>query len=164
MSGAVLYFAYGSNLDAAQMRARCPRSRALQPAVLAGYRLAFRGYAPHWGGGVATLLPARNGRVPGRLYRLGAGDLDKLDAYEGYPDIYARAAVRPTARDGTRPEALTYLGRIGEPHPPSLRYLLQMWRVYLRLGLDAAALLAAVQEAMEAAKAAETAGPDRRRR
>ena len=36
------YFAYGSNLDAAQMRARCPSAKLLGAAILDGYRLRLR--------------------------------------------------------------------------------------------------------------------------
>ncbi|MDY0002073.1 MAG: gamma-glutamylcyclotransferase family protein [Polyangia bacterium] len=37
----VLYFAYGSNLDQAQMRRRCPTAAPIGPATLDGWRLAF---------------------------------------------------------------------------------------------------------------------------
>ncbi len=49
-----LYFAYGSNLSEAQMRARCPGARPAGRAALHGYRLAFAGYSALWGGAVAT--------------------------------------------------------------------------------------------------------------
>ena len=41
------YFAYGSNLDAAQMRARCPSAKLLGAAILDGYRLGFAGQSAH---------------------------------------------------------------------------------------------------------------------
>jgi hypothetical protein len=50
------YFAYGSNLDAAQMRARCPSAKLLGAAILDGYRLGFAGQSAAWGGGVATVV------------------------------------------------------------------------------------------------------------
>ena len=50
-----LYFAYGSNMDEAAMRARCPKSRAVGLARLARHRFALMadGYAtvvrdPDW--------------------------------------------------------------------------------------------------------------------
>ena len=48
------YFAFGSNLDQEQMRARCPSAKLLGPAVLPGHALAFAGYSHRWGGAVAT--------------------------------------------------------------------------------------------------------------
>jgi len=44
-----LCFAYGSNLDPAQMRRRCPRARPGRRATLYGYRLAFGGHSQAWG-------------------------------------------------------------------------------------------------------------------
>ena len=38
-----VYFAFGSNMNAAQMRHRCPRAYAEASAVLLGHRLAFSG-------------------------------------------------------------------------------------------------------------------------
>ena len=45
MSPAPLYFAYGSNLDAEQMKARCPTARPLRTARLADHRLGFTHYS-----------------------------------------------------------------------------------------------------------------------
>jgi len=58
-----LYFAYGSNLDGAQMRRRCPSARLVGAAILDGYRLGFAGQSAAWGGGVATVVRDREGRV-----------------------------------------------------------------------------------------------------
>ena len=37
------YIAYGSNLNVAQMRRRCPAARIVGTAVLYGWRLLFKG-------------------------------------------------------------------------------------------------------------------------
>jgi gamma-glutamylcyclotransferase (GGCT)/AIG2-like uncharacterized protein YtfP len=149
MSAQTLYFAYGSNLHPPQMRARCPDCEPLQPAVLEGYRLAFRGRSTRWGGGVATVLPAPGARVHGLLYRLIPADLASLDDFEGYPTVYDHLRVTVTARDGSPQEALTYRKRSGEPLAPSLRYLHQMWRNYLAFGLEQGLLVQAVGEALD---------------
>ena len=49
-----LYFAYGSNMDAAAMQARCPKSRALGPARLARHRFGLMA------DGYATIVRAPN--------------------------------------------------------------------------------------------------------
>ena len=41
----ILYFAYGSNLNAAQMKQRCPDSEGISAAVLDGWQLKERLYA-----------------------------------------------------------------------------------------------------------------------
>ena len=65
-----LYFAYGSNLDGAQMRRRCPTSAPAGPATLDGWRLAFGGHSRTWGGPVATLVKDPDEWVDGLLYAL----------------------------------------------------------------------------------------------
>src|SRR5436309_7522291 len=48
---AMLYFAYGSNLDPEQMSARCPSHRVIGLAELKEHRLVFPLFSPRWGGG-----------------------------------------------------------------------------------------------------------------
>jgi hypothetical protein len=53
-----LYFVYGSNLDAEQMKRRCPDSKVLVSGCLRGYRLDFTKYSTKWVGGVADVVVA----------------------------------------------------------------------------------------------------------
>ena len=71
-----LYFAYGSNMDRAAMRRRCPGARALGPAILEGHRF-FVGI-DGWG----SVKPQRGNSVHGVLWRLTPRDLAALHAYE----------------------------------------------------------------------------------
>ena len=71
-----LYFAYGSNMDRAAMRRRCPGARALGPAILEGHRF-FVGI-DGWG----SVKPQRCNSVHGVLWRLTPRDLAALHAYE----------------------------------------------------------------------------------
>jgi len=80
-----LYFAYGSNLDADQMRARCPSSSPGFRARLAHHRLDFTHYSSRWKGGAADVVPHSEMDVWGMIYELDEADLILLDAYEsGY--------------------------------------------------------------------------------
>ncbi|MEX1110750.1 MAG: gamma-glutamylcyclotransferase family protein [Chthoniobacterales bacterium] len=104
MSG--LYFAYGSNLRAAQMKRLCPNHEFLGPARLAGHRLAFTLPDREWQGGVADAIPSPRDEIWGALYRLPEADLTALDAYEGFDPAgpveandYVRRAV-PVIRQG----------------------------------------------------------------
>ena len=108
-----LYFAYGSNLDGAQMRRRCPSARLVGAAILDGYRLGFAGRSASWGGGVATVVRDREGRVPGLVWVVSADDLDRLDRFEGATEHRAKRGAQGTE---------AYLGVI--------------WQAYRRHGFD----------------------------
>ena len=75
-----LYFAYGSNLNPERMRRRIPEARPVGRATLRGWRLVERLYA--------DIEKARGGRIEGVLYLVTPTELRRLDAYEGYPNIY----------------------------------------------------------------------------
>lgn len=72
-----LYFAYGSNLWAAQMSGRCPQSIRVGKAVLHGYRwiITERGYA--------NIVVSDEDEVQGIVYAITADDELSLDTYEG---------------------------------------------------------------------------------
>jgi gamma-glutamylcyclotransferase (GGCT)/AIG2-like uncharacterized protein YtfP len=106
------YFAYGSNLNRSEMRRRCPDARGEGSALLAGWRLTFRG--------VADIEPAEGRAVHGGLWTLSDRDLEALDLYEGAPTHYRRHPVEVSTAAGTRP-AITYVmtdrSYLGLPSP-----------------------------------------------
>lgn len=120
-----VYFAYGSNLDRAQMRHRCPQSKWVGWGILDHQRLIYVGQSSRWGGGVATIVPHRGDRVPGFLYYVSPSDLSSLDRFEGVPRIYRRKVVTVRLADGaTRVKAWAYTRVDGAtPHAPSPQYL-----------------------------------------
>ncbi|MGO8992059.1 MAG: gamma-glutamylcyclotransferase family protein [Polyangiaceae bacterium] len=139
-----LAWAYGSNLDVAQMRARCPSARLLEPAMLRHARLVFRGHSKRWGGAVATVVWDPSSVVYGALYRLELADLARLDAFEGVPFVYARVRVSLCDVYGRRRRAQAYVrARGGRCRAPSPDYLLTILRAYEALGFDLAPLLRA---------------------
>ncbi len=86
-----LYFAYGSNLDVAQMQHRCAEAvQLVAPGCLRGYTLAFNAYSSSWGGGVADVVVAPQHEVWGLVYEVSMAGLERLDIYEGYPHLYTR--------------------------------------------------------------------------
>jgi gamma-glutamylcyclotransferase (GGCT)/AIG2-like uncharacterized protein YtfP len=141
----MLVFAYGSNLDAAQMRARCPSARALGRAQLAGHALAFGGFSRRWGGAVASVVRARGQVVEGVLYALSAADLGALDAFEGTPWVYERVTCLVTTEGGARRRAFVYALRAlgAAPRRPAPRYLAAVLRAYAHLRFDPAPLVRA---------------------
>ncbi|MGZ6067061.1 MAG: gamma-glutamylcyclotransferase family protein [Polyangiales bacterium] len=137
-----LYFAYGSNLDRTQMRERCADARFVCRAMVSGYRLAFAGASKRWeGAAVATLVPSRKGCVSGVLYSLSEQAFERLDRFEGHPEVYVRARVRVADEHGRRRYAQTYALPLLPEAQPAMPYLERIARAYLRLGFGLAPLL-----------------------
>lgn len=94
------YFAYGSNLNRADMSVRCPGAKPLSRATLADWRLTFRG--------VADIEPSESEVVQGVLWLLGDADVRALDRYEGAPSLYRRRQVSVLS-EGEWVAAMTYV-------------------------------------------------------
>ena len=80
----MLYFAYGSNLDWAQMKDRCPSARFVRVGKLKDNRLAFTRYSDFRKGGVADVIPQVGQEVWGVIYEIYEQDISRLDASEGF--------------------------------------------------------------------------------
>jgi gamma-glutamylcyclotransferase (GGCT)/AIG2-like uncharacterized protein YtfP len=94
---AFLYFAFGSNLDAARLHIHCPSARFVSIARLADHRLAFTIESRNtWHGGVADIVPAPGVEVWGALWVVGGEHSRPLDEQEGVfrdPPAYHRYRV-----------------------------------------------------------------------
>ena len=100
-----LYFAYGSNMDEAALRSRCPRARKLCTARLARHRFALMG------SGYATVRRDPRAEVHGVLFDLALSDVAPLDRYEEVDGGLYVKAVLPVLREGGHPSrALVYVG------------------------------------------------------
>jgi gamma-glutamylcyclotransferase len=142
----VIVFAYGSNLDDQQMRARCASARVEARAVLPNHALAFGGFSHRWGGAVASVVPEPGARVEGLLYRITLADLRELDRHEGRPFAYERVGKLVTDEHGRRRRAQLYRQPADtfEPWLPQPAYFQVLWHAYGRLGFDVAPLAQAV--------------------
>lgn len=97
------YFAYGSNLNMAQMAARCKDSKPLSIAVLHGYHLKYRR-------GFATIeYGTEHDKVFGGIYQVSNNDVAELDIYEGFPTMYYRDIVQVDVQEPRFETALTYM-------------------------------------------------------
>lgn len=103
------YFAYGSNMDVARVRARAMPFLSVTAAQLPGYALVFDKVAhSHAGEAHANIEPRLNGVVEGVLYELAEPDaILVMDRFEQTPINYSREVVRVVAADGLR-DAWTY--------------------------------------------------------
>ena len=111
---AMLHFAYGSNMDRAAMRRRCPTAAAVGAAWLENWRFIVTR------DGYASILPARGSVVHGVLWRLTARDLAAVNAYESLDSGLYRRRMLPVSQGGRRLKALVYIARDsceGRPKP-----------------------------------------------
>jgi gamma-glutamylcyclotransferase (GGCT)/AIG2-like uncharacterized protein YtfP len=116
----VLYFAYASNMNQAQMKRWCPASRFLKAVLLRGFRFVYDGFSVTWDGAVGNIAKSETESVWGALYEITERDRLTLDAFEGYPRSYEHREVEVTDRAGNVVLAMTYYrtGRaLGKPHP-----------------------------------------------
>jgi gamma-glutamylcyclotransferase (GGCT)/AIG2-like uncharacterized protein YtfP len=140
LSGALCYFAYGSNMHPERMSARVPSAAALGVARLPGYRLAFHKRSTD-GSGKGDIVPAA-AEVWGVLYRIAAAELPLLDAAEG--PGYKRVRLRPELRGpGVGHDAFAYRARPEFIAPELLP--LDWYMVYVREGARYHGLPAAYQ-------------------
>lgn len=142
-----LYFAYGSNLDALQMRQRCPGSALMGAGALPNHAIGFGGFSARWNGAVATIAQKRGARTEGLLYRVTPEDLIRLDGFEGHPHSYRRSKKIVHTDDGRRVVAHVYVQPTREPEAPSKRYLQVILRAYQQHAFDIEALVQAVRAA-----------------
>jgi gamma-glutamylcyclotransferase (GGCT)/AIG2-like uncharacterized protein YtfP len=112
-----LHFAYGSNIDAAAMAKRCPRSVAVGPARLVRHRLAAMRE------GWLTAVRDPRGTVHGILWNLALSDMPALDRYEGVANgLYRKALQSVTTATGPK-RALVYFGANAGPGLPEPDYI-----------------------------------------
>lgn len=108
-----LYFAYGSNMDEAAMRARCPRSRAIGLARLPRHAFALMA------DGYATIARHPQDEVHGVLYDLALSDIPALDRYEAVAQgLYAKITQAALPANGAARRALVYVGAGGPSATP----------------------------------------------
>lgn len=151
VAASMLYFAFGSNLNIAQMNRRCPGSRVFGAATVKNWRLEFRG--------VADVVRKRGAKVRGGLWTVTADDVRKLDAYEGFPRLYTRREVVAIDATGTKRRAFLYVMRGGVISAPNPGYLGTILTGFRDFGLPIGPLAAAVDRAQRADDEDEY-GPD----
>jgi gamma-glutamylcyclotransferase (GGCT)/AIG2-like uncharacterized protein YtfP len=122
-----LYFAYGSNMESAQMERASADHRFLGAARLDGYRLEFRRRSIRWQGGAADIVPAPAESVWGALYELSDAAFAALDRKEAAGTAYERIEVE-VELDGRSVEAAAYAVIAKEPDevPPTPDYVRSM--------------------------------------
>ena len=133
-----LYFAYGSNLDVAQMETRCDDPQLLGIAFLPHHRFVFAGTSPNRENmGVGSMRTAPNQQLAGVIWSISDADLKALDAREGFPTRYERERMAVVDLKGQSHEAYVYFKKEDVPlNPPCQAYLLQVLQAYEYHGFD----------------------------
>ena len=103
-------FAYGSNMDPAQMRERCPESDLSWFAAEArGWKLCFPRQSKKRKGGVGSIAREDGASVWGVVFAVSERDLLRLDAYEGVSTkAYRRELIDVVDNQGRQSKVWTY--------------------------------------------------------
>lgn len=124
-----LYIAYGSNLNKAAMRRRCPDARPLGKFYLTDARLVFRG--------VADVEYSPGDRVPCGLWAISDQDERHLDRYEGVSSgFYFKDRSIQLSYRGSLYRPLIYLMRSRGVFPPTASYVETVRDGYRDFALD----------------------------
>jgi gamma-glutamylcyclotransferase len=132
----VWYFAYGSNMDVAQMLTRKAPFTRIKRGRVYGQRLVFNKIADRYPGyGYANIVSEHGFEVIGVLYEVNEAGLLKLDECEGVSsNHYFRSQIMVLLDDGTSVEATVYLA-----HPDKIKDGLLPTKAYMEhlyKGLD----------------------------
>lgn len=100
-----LYIAYGSNLNLAQMAARCPSARVYAKGVLNNWELVYRGAMTN---SHATIKRKPGSAVPILIWEIQPRDEYRLDIYEGYPHYYFKKNIMVDI-GGRKKKAMAYI-------------------------------------------------------
>ncbi|MDH7500302.1 MAG: gamma-glutamylcyclotransferase [candidate division NC10 bacterium] len=117
------YFAYGPNMERAQMKRLCQGSRFVSAARLRDHQLIFPRRSDRWGGGIAGLKAAPGKVVEGVLYEVSEADQQILDQVEDHPKSSLRRVVTVENFAGEKLKAFTYFTLGSGDYPPSRRYM-----------------------------------------
>ena len=120
-----LYAAYGSNMDPAQMLARCPHSPQRGTGWIEGWRLTFGGEDIGWDGALTTVVEDAAQRVFVALYDVPEVDEKELDSWDGVTlGFYRKLKVRvQTSTEDADALAWLYVLDAYEGGLPSARHL-----------------------------------------
>lgn len=128
-----LYFAYGSNMDAAAMAQRCPRSKLLGVARLPRHKVFIMSE------GFASVIRDPRRSVLGALWDVPFADIPALDRYESvHTGLYTKISQPVVMEDkalGGAKRALLYVGRSARTGKPKPGYLDQVLAAARALGL-----------------------------
>lgn len=146
-----LYLAYGSNLNLAQMKNRCPGAKLLGYAMVNNYRLIFRGSGS---GNYLSIEPEIGAAVPCGVFSITPKDEHNLDNYEGFPRFYKKMELCTVlnCNDGSTRKICAMVYYLPKECPaglPTSSYVRTCKQGYKDLGFDESALRQAMRDTWE---------------
>ncbi len=125
-----LYFAYGSNMDDAQMAKRCRNYQYISTAILHNHQFIINSR------GVASIVPKHGEIVYGVIWALSDEDVKRLDRYEGVSSGFYRKESLPVTMPNFLPiDMLVYMAVDSEHGKPRPGYLENIIASAVKLGL-----------------------------
>ena len=143
------YVAYGSNLNVAQMRFRCPDAKIIGTGFLKDYRLLFRGSKT---GSYLTIEPKVGSKVPIVVWSVSDNDEMSLDRYEGFPTFYYKKEISVVIEDikshiSKKVNSFVYIMHEDRPlGVPTARYLNTCVNGYRAFGFNEEFLYKAIKD------------------
>ncbi len=117
------YFAYASNMNRAQFRARSPQTIEEINAELKNYELVFNKKV-RGGTASANIQQSPGKSVHGVLYLIPEATFRSLDRYEGAPVHYRRIEVKVNAADGREINAQVFIAtKVEKGLKPAAHYV-----------------------------------------
>lgn len=130
-----LYVAYGSNLNLAQMAARCPTARVYAKGVLNNWTLVYRGHKTN---SHATIERKAGSTVPVLVWEIQPRDEYQLDIYEGYPHYYYKRNIMVDIGKGKKKAMVYIMDERQLPGRPSVNYIETIRHGYADNNMDIA--------------------------
>lgn len=131
----MLYLSYGSNLNLEQMKIRCPKATPIRKLLVPNFRLVFRG--------VADIEQMDGYKCPMGLWKITDDCEKKLDAYEGFPNLYSKMYFKINGE-----LAMTYVMNTNRISPPNSHYFDVIKKGYEDFNLDKSYLYKARQKSI----------------
>lgn len=143
------YIAYGSNLNVAQMKFRCPTARIIGTSVIKDYELLFKGSKT---GSYLTIEERKGEEVPVAIWETKESDELALDRYEGFPQFYYKKEMLlpikgiKSKKVRTRKAYVYIMHEDRELGIPSVHYMRTCYQGYMKFGFDPLYLLEALEK------------------
>ncbi|MBC8111332.1 MAG: gamma-glutamylcyclotransferase [Verrucomicrobia bacterium] len=106
MKSAILYFSYGSNMDAESMKKNYPKAVFKGPAFLENYKFVYTSFLEARKRGGADMVASENEKVWGLLYEMNIDEMVDLD--KNKTNLYERITVKVNVNTQTL-EVQTYV-------------------------------------------------------
>lgn len=125
----IKYFAYGSNMNLAQMCERCPHSEKIGIGYMNDAEVCFPSFYAPWDSGMAGYRSSPGNKMWGVIFDLDPRDLEVMRDYEDFvfgrdPELnnYNEVTVVVISNE-EEIECMTYESIVTGNYRPSLKYL-----------------------------------------